>query len=468
MLSFVVALLMSAAPDPGVKPDWILPAGAALATPEAVVLWAPDFRSVLGVDGAGKRLWRVATGDQGGLRDLERLGDAVLAYAGAEAILIAPKTGKVLGRQPEVRLGAPGVPGCRVVERGGACGVSCPCSFLPVRCEDLAPLAPRATLAMFEEWDVEGNRQSHCAGSAGTPIVRGGDVVVATLASATDARTMIAETALVGFDATAKKETWRAAELGGLAPSSIDPTLSGVTHDGRTCWVATRAGELRVFDCATGASRWSRRLQIPAGAEPQLEAVAPADGPPGLVVRDGVRAKRLDAQGGVVWDVALPANELFVSAATTTRGMEHRRFGKLVGARVLDLASGAERGALTFAKGSTRWPIAWPFEAGGWISVGDRDWQLLPTGAARPTAGRATAFIEELVAGPTLVALRTRAGVDVRGLHDDRSASFAGHLVVAVEGVAGSGRVILLRQGSGPWDPGDPATFGELRRYTIR
>jgi len=464
MTSCLFALLLVAAPAPEPKADWVLPAGAAIATPEAIVLWAPDFRSVLGVDGDGKRKWRVATGDQGGLRDLDRIGDAVLAYAGDEAILIAPATGKVLGRQPNVRLGAPGVPGCRVVERAGACGVSCPCSFLPVRCADLAPLAPRATLPIFEEWNLEGERTTHCAGAAGEPLARGGDVAVMTLAGSADAKAMVAPTELAGFDLVGKRQLWRAGDVGGLAPSAIDPWLAGATSDGKACWVASRAGELRVIDCRTGAALWSRRLQIPAGAEPQIEG---AD--QGIVVRDGARVKRLDADGAVVWDVAVPPGEIVLGAGgDLPRGHEHRRFGRLAGARLLDYTTGAERGAISFAERATRWPRPVSFAPRGWVALADRDWSIHLTNAERAIVGRAGGFVEELVVGPSLVAVRTRDELAVRGLHDARVATYPGHLVVAIEGAAGAGRVILMRPGKGPWDASDPSTFGELRRFTLR
>ena len=68
-----------------------------------LALYTPDLRSVIGLDRDANRRWRVATGDQGGLRDLAVLGDRLLVYAGREALLVAPDSGhEVMRTRPSI------------------------------------------------------------------------------------------------------------------------------------------------------------------------------------------------------------------------------------------------------------------------------------------------------------------------------------------------------------------------------
>ncbi|MFO0746413.1 MAG: PQQ-binding-like beta-propeller repeat protein [Myxococcota bacterium] len=446
------------APEPRLV--WALPAGAAVVADETIVFWAPDFRSVLAVDALGRRLWRVATGDQGGYRDLERLGPNVLAYAGEEAILIAPKTGKVLGRQPHVRLASPGQPGCRIESHAGACAVVCPCGFLPVRCDDLGAAAPRASIPTFEEWDTDGNRTSQCMGRAGQLIGLAGDTEVVELPSPDlgngGAKDFALTTDLVGFDVHTAKERWRShALVDGL--SSFDVELSGALPDGKTCWLGSRSGSLRVFDCQRATLLWSRQLAVPPGVEPQIEAAGQ-----GLVVRDGPKAKRFSASGETVWEVDVPKTDLVLLSDDTA--FRYRRIAKLTGATVLDPATGARRAHIALPAGLTRWPI--PF-AGGWLTLADREVSVTSAQGVTSSPVKAVDFIEDVAAGPTLIALRTRDAISVRGQADARSAAVDGDVIIAVEGAAGPNRVLVLKDGEGPWDPKNPKTFGELRLYDL-
>jgi len=450
MIPFVLVLLVAAAPTPITegKLVWSLPAGMALAHGDSIALWSPDFRSVLGLDAKGKRVWRVATGDQGGYRTLEQLGPNVLAYAGTEAVLIEPKSGKVLGRQPHVVLGSPGKPGCHIDMHAGACGLACPCSFLPLRCEDLHPVAARASIPMFEEWDQDGHRESQCMGSAGRIVGKSGGVIVVELPRGdADPQQFALSTELVGLDADTAQARWRSRAL--IDGLSFDDDLSGALADGKTCYVGTRPGALRVFDCQRAVELWRKQLVVPKGAEPQIEAAGD-----GLVVRDGPQVKRLGADGHVAWQVEVPANELFV--LSSDHEPRQRRFAKLAAAVVLDPTTGARRARVPFVAKQTHWPV--PF-AGGWLAQGDEGYVI--DGVTVDTK----AFIEELMAGTTLLARRTHDGIRVDALAKDgrHDVRVEGDRLIAIEGALGVGRVLVLKDGVGRWDPKDPKTFGELR-----
>lgn len=464
LLSALVFLLLAStsshAAEP--RPSAVIPAMSAVQAGRSLALWAPDLRSVLGYDASGKRLWRLATGDQGGLRDLDVLGANVLVYAGTEAILLAPETGKVRGRRDGVTLGSPGGPrGCRISEHEGACTLECECLFEVIACDTLASLGEPARLPHFEERDEDGTPHSRCPMFSGAVIGRAGDAIITSFPAATDKPFFSVPEITIARHATTGAELWRSAELG-----FFDEGLSGVASDG-ICYAGSRAGSLTVFDCQRGTPLWRRTITAAKGGEPQVEVTSA-----GIVVRDGARAALLDARTGKQsWEVELPAASLMLLAggAPAPIGTIDRRFGKAIkGARILDASDGTTLGEIAFAAGTDRFPRRCD---SGWIVIGGKRIEAY-NGAGRSLGGlgSSASFSDYVIGtGPHLAAWDKNA-ITVATLGaapSDDLVNGSGLNVVAYEGALGPGHLAVMVDGKGPWDPKKPESFGELRLYRL-
>lgn len=437
------------------SPRAILPAMAAVEAGSTVAFLAPDLRSVLAVDAEGKRRWRVPIGDQGGIRDLDRLGRHVLVYAGTEALLVAADSGKVLGRRAGVTLGTPGGPrGCRLREEEGVCALDCECSFEVVSCDDLHALGPPAQLPHFEEIDADHSRQSRCPIFSGALLGRSGDVLITRFPSATDKPFFAVPEVTLARDARTGAEVWRSDALG-----FYDAALSGVGRDG-ICFAGERAGSVVVFDCQRGSILW-RRAAMSRGAEPQVEATEQ-----GLFVRDGPRAMLLGWRDGQArWEVVLPLDRLALVAASPTPGPD-RRFGNAVrGARWLAPDDGRTLADLAFLPGADRWPRR--STAGWWLLAGKRLEGFGPSGSGVGGVGSSSSWSDFVVGDGTRVAAWDRDAVTLADLGADRPITTLDERarVVAFDGAFGRGNLALYVDGKGPWKADDASTFGELRLY---
>lgn len=452
---------MAEAPKSGEAPSTIaiIPAMDALQVGDTLALWAPDLRSVLGHDAAGQRRWRLATGDQGGLRELDTLEGNLLVYAGAEAILVAPSDGKVLGRIGEVHLGAPGGPiGCRIRARQGACALACECRFQPISCADLSPLGPPAVLPRFETRGPDGAPSLACPTFSGAVLGRSGDAVITAFPTETDKPFFGVPEVAIARHAATGAELWRSSELG-----FFDPALSGVTSDG-TCYAASRAGRLIVFDCQRATVRWQRSFTVPKGGEPQVEASAS-----GLIVRDGARVHLLDLGSGAPrWSVEVPSDRLVLVASASGTNAARRIAKSVRGARVIDPSSGASVADLSFPDGTDRWPR--PF-AEGWIVLGEKRVEVFDgRGRSRGGLGSANRYSGLVVGSEERVAVWDARGLTVATIGTSRPARVldgAGQRVIGLEGALGLGILAVLKDGRGLWDPKDPESFGELRLYRL-
>jgi len=444
----------------------IIPAMDALQVGSTLALWAPDLRSVLGHDAAGKRLWRLATGDQGGLRELDTLQGNLLIYAGAEAILVAPADGKVLGRVPEVRLGAPGGPvGCRIREAEGACALACECRFQPLSCGDLSPLGPAATLPRFETRGPDGEPDLRCPMFSGAVLGRSGDAVITAYPGNTDQPFFGVPEVVIARHAKTGAELWRSAELG-----FFEPDLSGVAGDD-TCYAASRAGRLIVFDCHRATVRWHRSFTVPKGGEPQVEPAAS-----GLLVRDGGRALLLDLRSGEArWSVEVPGDRIVLVPNPRDATPERRVARSVRGARVIDPTSGARLADLGFPDGTDRWPR--PFGQ-GWIVLGERRVEAFDArGRSLGGLGSSHRYGGLVVGSGDRVAVWDAHALTVAPIGSTGSTGSPGatgptvaleapdQRVVGYEGALGVGALAVLKDGRGPWEPKDPDSFGELRLY---
>ena len=434
---------------------WSQPAGAARVLGERIIAWAPDFRSVLAFDGTGKRLWRVATGERGGYRDLDTLPSGVVAYIGDAAWLLDPATGRVKGKADGVMLPTPGdSSGCFIREYAGACAIACGCSFQVVRCADLAPLGERWHLTMFESMEHDGQMHSRCSGAPGRVIGRVADVVVAAspLPAKRPKPFSVEPLGLVGLDATSGKTIWR------RDPSAIDASdIRGVGGDGATAFFMTRDGLLEVFEAKSGKVLWTRKVETPTGLPAACEA------PPEvrhLIVRDGLSAKYLALDTGAeVGSVPLAADAIFAVRAPEAWSIRPADARAVV---FLDPAKPAVHAEVPVPGVRGPMPIPW---LDLYVVERAAALEIVGRSGTTPTLVAAEEPVDELITGPDAIAFngaRTLTIHRLSGAADDVWHE-PGLIPLAVGGFLGHDRVLVFKPGARPWDPQEPDSFGELR-----
>ncbi len=418
------------------EPKAIVPAMQAVQAGKVVVAWAPDYRSVLGLDGDGARVWRLATGDQGGGRDLERVGDNVVVYAGQEAILVAPDSGKVLGRRAGVTRGAKD--GCAVREQDGACALSCGCSFEVVACGTLATLGkPIVT--------TPEPGTSACHAFEPEIVGRAGDTIVMTVPSQASRTSRVVPIAR-GYDAKTGAVRWESALL-----SRLRGEQSGVGPE--MCSAVTDSGKLMGFDCANGALVWE--LGLDTKSMPQVDRTAA-----GVLVADGPYVSLLDARTGAPrWRVARAGLALMASV------VPRERTGNWDVARVYG-DDGAILGDVKLPAGIAQAPRRF---GDGWVALGKSNIAAFD-GRGKSLGGIGTSAVWFGVA----VGTRKLLGWDGNAVTIVHAPSKRASIVinepsevVAFEGPIGDGHLVTLLRPREAWDATNPETFGELRFYAV-
>jgi hypothetical protein len=481
LLALVVPVGLSAHAKPkveGLETLAIQPAQQAVSVGEVVAAWSPDLRSVLGFDLGGKRLWRLPTGDQGGIRDLVAHGDNVLAYAGTEALVIEPTSGKVLGRRANVALLGPGdasTDWCRIESRDGVCAKRCACSFELVDCDTLATLGPSVQLSRFEELDPDGARTTHCPLFSGALLGRSGDALIASFPVKTDKPFFGVPDEVTAVSASTGKVLWRAPDFG-----RFEPELSGVAGDGKTCFVGSRAGSLIVFDCQRASPKWQRTISIIKGIETQVGALPQSSsGPLGLLVRDGANVLALElGSGSVLWSKALTPRSVALTDPPPTSGAPHRfavaRDRKVETATLYEAATGKVIAELPMPVGTRTFPVR---KAWGWLAQGESELVAFgPAGATLMNRGLARNHTPISAGAHLLVASDQKLDI-VQVAPGNAGTSIP---ATTVSGQLGRARpialveqsdglaVVLLREGKSAWDASDPETFGELHFMRLR
>jgi len=458
----------------------IQPAQQAVSVGSIVAAWSPDLRSILGFDLTGKRLWRLPTGDQGGLRDLEVYSEHILAYAGTEALVLAPKSGKVLGRRANVALLGPGdasTDWCRIDSRDGVCALRCACSFELVDCDTLATVGPRVQLSRFEELDPDGTRTSHCPFISGALLGRSGDALVASFPVKTDKPFFGVPEEVIAVSAATGDVLWRSPDLG-----RFDPELSGVGSDGKTCFAGSRAGSLIVFDCQRASPKWRRTISILKGIEAQVGAVpsnpSNPSGPHSLLVRDGPKVLALElGSGELLWSRALSPKSVALTDPPPVSESSHRfaltRDRKVEAVTLYEAATGRIIAELPLPVGTRTFPLRTSW---GWLAVGESELVAFgPDGATLMSRGFGRNRAPLVSGAYALVASDQQlevfnvgrfiaGGAPIASVSGQLGRARPIALVEQPDGLA----VAVLRDGGKAWDASDPETFGELHFLFLR
>jgi outer membrane protein assembly factor BamB len=280
-----------------------------------------------------------------GRHTLHPNGATVLEWAGDSIHVLDAASGKISSTSPAAFNGTNWQDGgCGLDISDGVCAQRCQCSFQLLDCATGKPGRKRYEHVYIERIDPRGSRSAGCYGITDNILGRAGQLaIVATedhQASGTPSGPHIA----AAIDLKTGTEAWR-------AWVSVQATDSGVSPDGKTCWLSTFDNMLRVLDCAQGSELWKSKPV----RDPKLHAIAFAP-PSGLYVVRDREATLFDARTGKVrWRVTLPANT----------------FGWLPGVQHLDRYDVSAIEVLDPATGKTLASIARPKDTGAISDGGD-------------------------------------------------------------------------------------------------
>jgi outer membrane protein assembly factor BamB len=280
-----------------------VPAQDAVLALGRVIAVDADFKSLSGYSAAdGRWQWKTQT-DTGrsGRHSLSIRRGSVFFWAGNQVFKVDPATGAV---SPPVE--APWNGNCGWVEEGSACAYHCECHFVLADCSTGKRIGADFQMSRVELHDPELGSSSSCS-RFGVGLVTGaGRVAVVTAEDQNPKSKPVGgfrlDTVVLGLDAATGKEIWRSSDLvvmGGYERAGASP-------DGRTCWGASRDGDLRAFACESGAILWKKPGKANDTATPAFVSYVPERG--GLFRRIGTAAEVFDLRSGaLLWKTAVPA-----------------------------------------------------------------------------------------------------------------------------------------------------------------
>jgi hypothetical protein len=196
----------------------------------------------------------------------------------------------------------------------GVCSFFTDCDLHFVDCELARPYGPVLRIAETHLYAKLGAPHDTVCWGPRHVVGRGGNVVVAVVDGRVFERPGVPPVPgplTVGIDATTGKTLWSTPGLG-----CERCVASGVSPDGTTCWLASSAGELDVFACATGAVRFHEKLPPAAlsGTQPRLYTAWSGSG---LVLSTATEVALLDGTNGARrWSTPLPAKGIGLPLGT--------------------------------------------------------------------------------------------------------------------------------------------------------
>lgn len=227
------------------------PAWDAVLVAGRVITLDPDFTTLSAYSiEDGKSLWKIEVQERASGRQALILRDgAILFWAGNRLHRIDPATG--------VRSSEEVVPWnneCSFTEERAVCAFDCKCSLELADCAT-GKLRGKRYVKSSIEFHFEDDSSSTCLW--GTDFITSTDkiaVVKVEDEKSKPARGSSREHVVLGLSTATGQEVWRSP---GLALSGI-ASVSGASPDGQTCFQGDYDGDLRVFDCATGAALWAK------------------------------------------------------------------------------------------------------------------------------------------------------------------------------------------------------------------
>lgn len=274
---------------------------------------APGFDAVEAYDPAsGRRLWRTSLPEEThGRHELQDVGGAVALWAGNRMFTFDAATGKLV-RKPD---GVAWSTRCWLHRKRGVCAIGCECDAQIVDCTTGRPVGKRydkTHVELFFDED-QGGASGGCYGPGGEIVGRSGDLAVIAIEDVdnlTGPGSLHDPLAFTGVELPSGRERYRipAAPLS----STIAPSPTGTTADGRTCHAGDHNGRFIVWDCATGAALWTAPEVAWPGALPgHLVQTSAA----GIFRRVGDTASLHDERtGAILWTRTIPATQFALLA----------------------------------------------------------------------------------------------------------------------------------------------------------
>lgn len=279
-----------------------VPAQDAVLAAGRVIAIDGDFKSLSGYSAAdGRWQWTTKT-DSGksGRHTLAIRRGSVVFWAGNQIYRVEPATGAV---SPPIE--GPWNDRCAWVEEGSACAYHCDCHIALADCSTGKPIGKNYPMSSVEFHDMDGESSSSCS-RWGVGLVTGAGRVAIVAVEDQNQKSKPAgrfrrDTIVLGLDAATGKEIWRSSDL----VMTGGPERAGSSPDGRTCWGASREGELRVFECARGSVLWKKPGRTtPTGTRVFVSYVPERNG---LFRFQDAAAEVFDLRSGsVLWKTAVP------------------------------------------------------------------------------------------------------------------------------------------------------------------
>jgi outer membrane protein assembly factor BamB len=290
-----------------------VPAWDMVATANRVIVIDEGFATATGLDAAtGTRAWHAQIETEAlGRHSLHVTPSGLLEWTANTLHALDPATGKELATNRAPYNGEDwNDGGCGLHVERGVCAFHCQCSYQVIDCATGKAVGKRYDKT-YVEFFAEGQPTSGgCWGSGSSTIGRVGDLAlfstedIADPASASRSHASIGGGASItaAIDLGTGVEAWRT-----LLGASSMASRTGVSPDGKTCWLVGANDAVLVIDCATGAPLW----QTEAAAAPAARFYTSFVAPHALFELRDSRATLYDERTGARrWRVTLPAGTI--------------------------------------------------------------------------------------------------------------------------------------------------------------
>ncbi|MBW1807784.1 MAG: PQQ-binding-like beta-propeller repeat protein [Deltaproteobacteria bacterium] len=277
---------------------------------------------------SGKRLWKRKFQKKAiGIHRLYLAGKRLFVYAGNQLYTFNARSGKrVAVYDVPSQQGRNNPGGCYLDTQAATCAINCDCQFQFCSCADGAVLGPKYSLSYTCMEDDTFGPSSGCFGPQGQPLGQAGELWLATVENPkSDERHGFAGPQMVvAVNPRSGQEVWRSQEA---VLSYWVRDLSGISSDGRVCWLGNLDGALKVFACQTGQLLWQQKSSGPKSSGDTLPTlVAWVEKPKGLyVIRPGQAGLYAADTGQARWEIKLDAKNYTLPRGVSLSLVEERR-----------------------------------------------------------------------------------------------------------------------------------------------
>jgi outer membrane protein assembly factor BamB len=277
---------------------------------------------------SGKRLWKRKFQKKAvGIHRLYLAGKRLFIYAGNRLFTFNIRSGeRVAVYDVPFQRGRDNPGGCYLDIQAASCAINCDCQFQFCSCADGAVLGPKYSLSYTCMEDDTLGPSSGCFGPQGQPLGQAGELWLATVENpkSKERQGFAGPQMIVAVNPKSGQEVYRS-EKAGLSRWVRD--LSGISPDGRICWLGNLDGALKVFACQTGQLLWQQKGSGPRSIGDTLPTlVAWVEKPPGLyITRPGQAGLYAADSGKARWEIKLDGKNYALPHGVSLALVEERR-----------------------------------------------------------------------------------------------------------------------------------------------